>query len=77
MGSARLIPQLQSVGPPRNHPGIHTRQCRRLILESRQDLVIHTDGELVCRKEDRVRRVEIELIPGRLLVRHGLEAIGE
>jgi diacylglycerol kinase (ATP) len=68
----RLIPSVSATGPPRNHPKLHLRRCRQMIVESAQDLVIHTDGEILCRPEDRVRRVEIELLPGRLRVRHGL-----
>jgi diacylglycerol kinase (ATP) len=68
-----LIPRLRSTGPPRDHPKISLRPCRRVIIESAQDLVIHTDGEILCRPEDRARRVEIELIPRCLLVRHGLD----
>jgi diacylglycerol kinase (ATP) len=71
----RLIPRLRSTGPPLDHPKLSLRRCRHVILESAQDLIIHTDGEMLSRPEDRVRRVEIELIPGRLFVRHGLERI--
>jgi diacylglycerol kinase (ATP) len=71
----RLIPCLRSTGPPRDHPKLTLRRCRHVILESAQDLVIHTDGEILSRPEDRVRHVEIELIPGCLFVRHGLEGI--
>ena len=71
----RLIPRLRSTGPPRDHPKLSLRRCRHVILESTQDLVIHTDGEILSRPEDRVRRVDIELIPGRVFVRHGLDRI--
>jgi diacylglycerol kinase (ATP) len=71
----RLIPHLRSTGPPRDHPKLSLRRCRHITLESAQDLVVHTDGEILCRPEDRVRRLEIELIPGCLFVRHGLEGI--
>jgi diacylglycerol kinase (ATP) len=66
----RLLPGVSSSGPPRDHPKVSLRRCRHMVLESAQDLVIHTDGEVFCRPEDHVRRAEIELIPRRLLVRH-------
>ena len=69
----RLIPGVSSTGPPHDHPKLHLRRCRHMVIESAQDLVIHTDGEILCRPEDRVRRVEVELLPGRLLVRCGLQ----
>jgi len=71
----RLIPCLSSTGPPQCHPKLCFRRCRRMLVESQQTLVIHTDGEMLCRPEDQVRRVEVELIPRRLLVRLGLDGI--
>lgn len=71
----QLIPGISVTGPPRDHPKVHLRRCRHMVVESAQDLVVHTDGEILCRPEDRVRRVEVELMPGRLLVRHGLDHI--
>ena len=50
---------------------------RHLLIESQQPVVIHADGEVLYRKEDQVRRIEVELIPRRLLVRLGLEGVGE
>jgi diacylglycerol kinase (ATP) len=71
----RLIPRLRSSGPPHDHPKLNLTHCRHVIIESAQDLVIHTDGEVLCRPEDQVRRVEVELLPARLFVRHGLDRI--
>jgi diacylglycerol kinase family enzyme len=70
----RLIPQLSSDGPPRCHPKLHFHRFRRMLIESQQAIAIHTDGEMLCRPEDQTRRVEIELLPRRLLVRLGLDA---
>jgi diacylglycerol kinase (ATP) len=72
-----LIPSLSSSGPPRGHPKLGFHQGRRLLVESRQPLVIHADGEILCRKEDQVLRVEVDLLPLRLLVRLGLDGIEE
>jgi diacylglycerol kinase (ATP) len=71
----RLIPSLSSSGPPRDHPKLAFHQGRSLVLESKQPLVIHADGEILCLKEDRVHRVEVDLLPLRLLVRLGLDGI--
>ena len=63
----RLIPSLISSGPPRDHPKLGFHQGRRLLVESKQPLVIHADGEILCRKEDQVHRVEVDLLPLRSL----------
>jgi diacylglycerol kinase family enzyme len=69
----RLIPSLSSKGPPREHPKLSFPRGRRLVVDCPEPLVIHTDGEMLCRVEDRVHHVEIELIPRRLRVRLGLD----
>jgi len=71
----RLIPSLSTTGPPRSHPKLGFRRCRRLVVESEQPLAIHADGEMLGRPEDRVRRVEVELRPRCLPVRLGLDGI--
>ena len=77
LGSAWLIPRLSTTGPPRDHPKLRFPRGRQLVLESQQPVAIHADGEVLYRKEDKVHRVEVELIPRRLLVRLGLDGIGE
>jgi diacylglycerol kinase family enzyme len=71
----RLIPSLSTTGPPGSHPKLGFRRCRRLLIESKQSLAIHADGEMLCRPEDQVRRVEVELRPLCLPVRLGLDGI--
>ena len=71
----RLIPSLSTSGPPRDHPKLAFHQGRHLEVESKQPLAIHADGEILCRKEDQVHRVEVDLLPLRLLVRLGLDGI--
>jgi diacylglycerol kinase (ATP) len=63
----RLLPQLAFSGPPPWHPKLSFAQCRRAIVTSRQPLSIHTDGEILCLPEDRVFRLEIELLTSHLL----------
>jgi len=72
-----LIPRLSTTGPPRDHAKLRFLRGRRLVIESQQPVAIHTDGEVLRRKEDQVHRVEAELIPRRLLVRLGFDGIGE
>jgi diacylglycerol kinase family enzyme len=71
----RLIPSVSKTGPPRSHPNLSFHRCRRMLIDSQQALAIHTDGEVICRPEDQVRHVEVELLPRRLLVRLGLDGI--
>jgi diacylglycerol kinase family enzyme len=73
--SLRLIPRLSTTGPPRSHPKLGFPRCRRLLVESKQALAIHADGEMLCRPEDQVRRVAVELRPRCLPVRLGLDGI--
>jgi diacylglycerol kinase family enzyme len=68
-----LIPSLSSTGPPRDHPKLSFHRGRRLVVDSQEPLVIHTDGEILCRSEDGVRHAAMVLSPRRLLVRLGLE----
>ena len=50
------------------HPGIRTFRCRTLRIESDLPLIIHTDGEMFSRNEDRVCRIEIRLLCNALRV---------
>ncbi len=71
----RLIPSLSTTGPPRSHPKLSFHRCQRLKIESQQALAIHADGEMLCRPEDQVRRVEVELRPRCLPVRLALDGL--
>jgi diacylglycerol kinase family enzyme len=68
-----LIPGLSLRGPPRDHPKLSFHHGRRMLVESKQPLVIHADGEVLCHREDRAHHVEIELIHHRLRVRLGID----
>lgn len=68
----RLLAVLAVSGPPKAHPRVRYERCRHLVIESRQPLAVHADGEIVCRPEENVRRLEVELLPGRLWVQLGL-----
>jgi diacylglycerol kinase family enzyme len=68
-----LLPRLAAAGPPRDHPKLRLGRCRRAVIESRQPLAIHADGEVLSTAGEGVTRVEVELLPARLAVRLGLD----
>jgi diacylglycerol kinase family enzyme len=72
----RLLPRLALAGPPRHHPRVRQGQCRRVHLTSEAPLTVHIDGEFFCRPEDRVRTLEIQIIPGGLRVESALPFLG-
>ena len=67
--SLRLLPRFLLGGPPKNHPRIDLRRCRRLTITSPDPLSIHTDGEVSATPADDVRDVELEILPSRLRVK--------
>lgn len=58
----RLLPQLASEGPPTSHPKLSFARCRAATVTARQPLSIHIDGEILCLPDDRVYRLEVELL---------------
>ena len=65
-GLVRLLPALARTGPPAGHPLVTFGSCRSAAVESPTPLTVHADGELACVPADGVRRVELDLLPGRL-----------
>jgi diacylglycerol kinase (ATP) len=63
-----LLPRLALSGPPSDHPKVQQGRCRRVRLRSEAPLTVHIDGEFFCTPEDRVRELEIELLPACLTV---------
>ena len=63
-----FVPALITGTIPKNHPRIHTGQCRTARVLSDSPLCVHADGELLCVPEDRICEVTVTLIPGRLRV---------
>ena len=64
----RFLPRLALFGPPPHDPRVNIGRCRRLRIEAETPLVVHTDGEMFCRPEDNVRRLDIQIQPQRQLV---------
>jgi hypothetical protein len=44
-------------------------------LESEAPLTVHIDGEFFCLPEQDVRKLEVEILPGRLLVQARVNAV--
>ncbi|MGL6096299.1 MAG: diacylglycerol/lipid kinase family protein [Fimbriiglobus sp.] len=64
----RYLPALLAGSLPDDHPNLRRNRCRVVRLRSAVPLCVHTDGELFCVPSDEVRTLEIEIMPGRLLV---------
>jgi len=64
-----LLPRLVTKGPPHDHPMVRTGRCSHLSVTCRVPLTVHVDGEIFCRPEDNVRKLDIELMPARLRTR--------
>jgi diacylglycerol kinase (ATP) len=65
----RYMPRLAGGGElPRDHPRIWQGRCREVTLESEAPLTVHLDGEFFALPEKPVRRIQIQMLPGRLKV---------
>lgn len=64
----RLLPRLALSGPPENHPKVRLGRCRRINLRSESPLAAHVDGEFLCKPEEGVRKLHIEIRPAALKV---------
>ncbi|MFO0967016.1 MAG: hypothetical protein U0793_15720 [Gemmataceae bacterium] len=64
----KFLPRVALFGPPRDHPKISLRRCRKLRLRSEAPLIIHADGEFFCTPDEDVRAVEVELLPRALRI---------
>jgi diacylglycerol kinase (ATP) len=68
----QLLPRIALFGAPEEYPKIRQGRCRRVLLQSDEPLLVHTDGEFFCLPEDNVRELDIDLLPGALTVEAGL-----
>jgi diacylglycerol kinase (ATP) len=64
----RYLPAMVSGKLPERHPLLHLGRARRVEVHSEAPLCVHADGEFVCRPEDGIRQVAVEVIPRRLRV---------
>jgi diacylglycerol kinase (ATP) len=65
----RYFPAIVTGKLPEGHPSIWTGRCQLVQVESELPLTVHLDGEFFCLTEDRVRQIELEILPRRLRVR--------
>ncbi len=68
LGLIRYVPRMISGRIPTDDPVIGVGRCRRVEVESEEPLMVHADGEFFCQPEEDVRRISMELLPGRLRV---------
>jgi diacylglycerol kinase family enzyme len=64
----RLLPRIALFGPPDVYPKVRQGRCRQVQLTSEAPLIVHIDGEFFCLPKDKVRELEIDLLPGSLTV---------
>jgi diacylglycerol kinase family enzyme len=64
----RHFPNLVRGTLPADHPRMWLDRCRRVAVESTEPMRVHVDGEFFYQPEDKVERLEVTLLPGRLRV---------
>jgi diacylglycerol kinase family enzyme len=71
----RFFPDMVRGTLPSDHPFLWQGRCREVELESEAPLTVHIDGEFFCLPEQDVRKLEVEILPGRLLVQARVNAV--
>lgn len=64
LGILQLIPLLMK-GEHLDHPAVHFRRARKVVIESAKPLIVEADGELPFLA---ARRLQVEILPARLRV---------
>lgn len=64
----RFLPAMATGRLPPRHPLVRLGRTRRVAIRSQTALCIHADGEFVCRPEDGIHEVCVEVVPQRLPV---------
>jgi diacylglycerol kinase family enzyme len=72
----RFLPRVALSGLPANDPRLRIGRCRHVQVRSEAPLIVHIDGEFFCRPEDRVRSLDIQILPRQLRVQVLLGASG-
>lgn len=70
----RLLPALIRGRLPKDHPHIWTGRCHEVRVRSTEPLTVHLDGEFFCLPQDRIRELDVRLLPRALAV---LTGVGE
>jgi diacylglycerol kinase (ATP) len=64
----RYLPRMITGRLPTDHPKIWMGRCREVTVQAETPLTVHLDGEFLCQPADRMRRVEVRLLPEALAV---------
>jgi diacylglycerol kinase family enzyme len=68
----RFLPSIMASGLPDGHPQIWKGRCRQVSIRAEGPLTVHLDGEFFCLPKDKVREIEVTLLPAALAVRSGI-----
>jgi diacylglycerol kinase family enzyme len=64
----RYLPAMATGRLPEGHPLLHLGKARRVEVESESPLCVHADGEFVCRPEEGVTSIRVEVLEKKLKV---------
>ena len=64
----RYLPSFMRGRVPTHLTCLTQRLCRAVRSDGEEAICLHADGEIVCDRSAGIREVELELLPGRLLV---------
>jgi diacylglycerol kinase family enzyme len=64
----RYLPAMIRGRLPEGHPLLKLGRARQIMVQSESALCVHADGEFVCRPEDQLREVQVQILPKRLKV---------
>src|SRR5262245_46075228 len=64
----RYLPAMVTGKLPEQHKLLHLGRARRVEVQSEVPLCVHADGEFVCRPQDGISQVAVEMVPRRLRV---------
>ena len=68
LGLLRYLPRMITGKIPKDDLRLRVGRCKSVTVHSEKPLVAHVDGEFLCRPEEGIHYVEIELIPAGLRV---------
>ena len=68
LGLLRYLPRMITGKIPKDDSRLRIGRCKYVIVHSEKPLLAHVDGEFLCRPEEGIHSVDIELIPAALRV---------